>query len=165
MVKTSNIYLAELRYYNMDRHSVSVFPEKAYALLEKTDEGYVNLLNRDVDYPVYRRAHREIETRGANGEYVSYGTYIVLDSGEKKDGLCYVVESRNYSDGFLKDIVDYDDIKDYVLKSSLFFYDSIDILKNSFYHRKKAKLMKQKKESFDKMIKDYCGEKAFVKVR
>lgn len=165
MVKTSNIYLAELRYYNENRQSVSVFPEKAYALLEKTDEGYVNLLNKDVDYPVYRRAHREIETRGRNGEYVPYGTYIVLDSGEKKNGLCYVVESRNFSDGFLKDIVDYDDIKDYVLKSSLFFYDSIDILKSSFYHSKKAKLMQKKKDSFDKMIRDNYGEKAFVKVR
>ena len=164
MVKTSNIYLAELRYYDKSRHSSIAFPEEAYALLEKNDNGYTNLLNNDINLPVYKRAHREMESLDSNGNYIAYRTYIILDSGVEEDGFCYIVEGRSLSDAFSKENVDYDDIKEFVLKSSLFFYDSIDILKDSIFYQDKAIKMQEKKDEFDQMISDYYGEK-MVKVK
>lgn len=121
-----DLKLGQVRYFDKDHNGIEVIPVSAYVILFKNGNDYYNIFNVDNVYPVYKRVPYSNTTM--DGE--DFGTKIVLDSGECKDGLCYVLENKSLMLLFKKDVVSYEELLEYVINSKFFFVDRLDMLKN-----------------------------------
>ena len=122
----SKIKLAQIKYFDKKNNGIEVNDIDAYAFLYEEDGHYVNLLNPLADLPVYKRVPYSNVT--SSGE--EYGTKIVHEQGEIKDGLCYVVGFTKMEELFGDKDIDLETIKNYILSSSKFFVDRILIISN-----------------------------------
>lgn len=120
MLKTSNLKLARLKYFDTKHNGVELNPFEVFAFLEKIGEDtYVNVFRPEETLPVYDRAPYSNVTKSG----LEYGTKIFLVTGESKDGPCYVIESRNVPELLSKDLISMNDLKDFVISSPAFFMD------------------------------------------
>ena len=124
-IRTENLRLAQLRFYETQRNGTEILPMLAYAFLLKNGDQYINILNPEEEYPVYGRVPYSNTT--ISGE--DYGTKIILLSGEERDGLCYVLENRSVSSMFgNKEEISFQELQKYVMFSSDFFVDRMKIV-------------------------------------
>lgn len=126
LVDASNLKLAELHYYDQEHQGIELTDCLSYIILSKSDDGYVNLLNVEESYPVFKRLPYTNITRG--GE--EYGTKVslVTDYDKCVSGPCWILKDVNLEESFPKN-VNLESIEDYVLESDYFFKDRVDIAK------------------------------------
>ena len=170
MIKTENLFLAQLRYYSMDYNGSEILPIKAYVVLEKTEDGYVNLFNKDEVLPVYRRESPNFYRNYTFHDDLMFGTKIILDEGEEKNGLCYIMDMGSFREIFRKDEVSLDEVKKFVSESPLFFYNRVDMLEDSCEIRRLSAVERvrhnkdiEMKCAFDEYIRENYGAKKNIK--
>ena len=171
-VKSSNLRLAQLRYYELERHASEILDNKAFAVIlevntfNKDEDGnyiynYINVFNPLETLPVFDRTPYTNVTPDGLCEF---GNKLELKSGEEKDGPCLILETGNLGDDLRKEKVTINDIKNYVLKSKLFFVDRVELLEkdrrllrdNKYYKRlyledvQRLNKLKEYFASFDK---------------
>ena len=122
MIDVNRIRVAEIRYFDKDHNGVEIPPFKAYAVLVKFNESYINLFDYS-ELPVYERVPYSMST--ADG--CDYGSRIQLISGEEENGLCYVLNSQKGTDLFDRPAVSKKDIEQFIFSSSDFFIDRVDL--------------------------------------
>ncbi len=134
-MKTNNMRLAQIRYFEEERNAVEILPIAAYVFLIHVGDKYYNLLNPAVEVPVYERVPYSNTTSA--GE--DYGSMIRLVEGEVKDGVCYVIDNVSVKGMFGKDEVELNEVEKYVMNSDLFFADRYALYrdKSSFFDRLK----------------------------
>ena len=125
-IETKKLKLAQVRYYDEEHNGVEVPSLKAYVFLLKSGESYINILNPGEDLPVYERVPYTNTTLDGD----DYGTKIVLAYGECESGPCYVVENIGMDHIFEVDSISLRQLKEYVMKSNLFFMDRLEIMKH-----------------------------------
>lgn len=147
-IKTSDIYLGELRDYSVEHRGVEL-NNYGYVFLKKClyndEEKYINLLNYFDEYPVYKRYPVSNYTK--DGE--SYGTKIVQVCGEEKDGPCFVIFSHEKIENLFNDeYISLNDLEKIALDGNYFFKDFEDVVEESnlsFFEKRKY-LKKHKEE-------------------
>ena len=88
IIPVEKIKKAQLRFF--DGNGTEIPEIKAYAVLIKKKDSYINLFNFLEDCNVYDRLPYSNSTQ--SGE--DYGTKIRLVAGEEKPGICYVLETK-----------------------------------------------------------------------
>ena len=140
VINTSNIKLAQIRYFNEKVNACEIPTIEAYALLVNVWGKYINLFNFTDELPVYTRAPYSNTTM--DGE--DYGTKIVLVTGEVQEGPCYVLEPLRMKSVFRKEKISFGELEQYVLQSDLFFVDRIGLLEDA--NQKGIQKMKNNKK-------------------
>ena len=127
-MKSENVRLARVRYYDVERNGLEVDDINAYAFLLKTGTSYINIFDMTSNYPVFDRVPYSNTTK--NGE--DYGTKVIQISGDPdKSGLCYVLEATTGKSLFNLDEVTDELLKIYMIHSNKFFVDRMNILQES----------------------------------
>ena len=124
-IEANRLRLARLRYFDEVANAVEIPSEEAYAFLVDVHGTYINPFNPFEEVPVYDRTNYTNTTLDG----VSYGTKIVLASGEVKDGPCYVLEKNDGREIFDKEEVTIKDLEDYMFASQDFFFDRMEVAK------------------------------------
>lgn len=148
-----NIYLAKVRYLDKDKGEFNTDID-VYTFLQKKDGQYVNLFHPELDYPVYEYAYSKYSDLGNEN-----GAYLNRVQGDIKDGLSYVVQKTDIR-GIFKTIYD---IEQFMLYSSEFFIDRIDVINKRITLMEAGKLKNdlfdlEQYRSFKEMDKEnYCN--------
>ncbi len=123
---TKNLFLAEIRRFDVERNASLIPMHRAYAILIKTPISYVNLFNPSDHYPVYDRVpYSNITLAGED-----FGTKIRLIYGEEKDGACYILDNVSMERMIGKETISYSEVEDMMLRSKKFFPNRISIIQN-----------------------------------
>lgn len=169
-IKTERLKLAQIRHFSKAHNGVEVPKEKAYVFLYQMGEGqYMNILNPLHELPVYER----VPYGNTTSDGFSYGTKIVLASGEEKTGPCYVVENLGMDNIFGERTISMKQLHEFVLASNMFFMDRPFIVEESVKGKgvvdrfiafnKKYHEDKIKQESFDRYLADCMKEEGYSK--
>lgn len=128
-IDTRKLKLARIKVYNEKGKGSYHYPEGVetpYAFLYEINGTYVNILNPLEELPVCERTTSAFcDTK--TGEDI--GTWMTHVSGKLEDGPFYVMNHGNCrSELFSNDEIELELLKRYVLRSSEFFYDRLDII-------------------------------------
>ena len=124
-ISADKVRIGQMRYFDKKGNGTEIPEEKAYAFLVNVNGVYINPFNPFEEVPVYDRTNYTNTTLDG----VSYGTKIVLASGEVKDGPCYVLEKGDGREIFDKEEVTIKDLEDYMFASQDFFFDRMEVAK------------------------------------
>ena len=144
-LKTKDLRITEIRYFDTLHNGVLVPSQEAYTFLQKIGDQYVNVFTPEVEYPIYERVPYSNTTKDG----WEFGTKIMLVSGECQDGLCYVMERTPVQDVLRVDEITKEELEKVILKSNVFFINRIDLLKkekNSFFNRQLREDQKKMKK-------------------
>ncbi len=151
-MKTENLKLAQIRYFETKRNATEIPMNPAYVILFHQEGEYMNVFCPGEELPVYERAPYGNCT--LNGD--NYGNLLYLASGEVQEGPCFVVEPFRMKDILRKEEVSMSELEDFVMTSDYFFVDRISLLEKkegSFLsrmkNRKKIQEDQTKKEQLD----------------
>lgn len=123
-IDTKNLYLAELKRCDKDR-GVELMDPLSYVFVYQQDDSFYNIITKE-EYPTYKRVPYSNDT--ADGE--DYGTKVKLLNNIDVTGPCYLLTSAKGKELFAKDSVELKEIENYILNSSYFFKDRVDIAIN-----------------------------------
>lgn len=149
-IKTNRLFLAGVRYFDIEHNGVEILPLEAYAFLTEVNGKYVNIFSPEEELPVYKRVPYSNTTR--DGE--DYGSMIMLVNGEVVEGPCFVLEAEQPY--FRKEEMTMEELEQYIVSSDKFFVDRIKILQNKrklLFGRKKL----QKDLSDLEKLNDFFG--------
>jgi hypothetical protein len=127
-IDVSKLHLAELKYYDKSHSGVELGGALSYAFLLDCGDKYINPLNVGDSYPVFERSPYANFT--CDGE--PYGSKLWLVDGEDITGPCYVLVKGTLKDDFHSPSISIKQLEDYVLNSSKFFKDRVDVAVNRF---------------------------------
>ena len=144
-IKLKRLKLARVKYFDKEHNGAEVNDIDAYAFLYEKDGEYVNLFNPAREYPVYGRVPYTNTTR--DGE--DFGSKIVLRSGEVESGPCYIIDMEDCSKFFGKDKMSLDSLKQYMMMSSSFFIDRLEMMQEG---TKREKILHYKKIQQDRTM-------------
>lgn len=125
-ISVDNLKLAELKYFDKEHNGVELTAPLSYIILFNNGNDYVNLLAPEESYPVFvRNAH--YTNYLSNGEE-TYGAKVkLLTSMEKcETGPCWVLCSDDFKQK-LGEVTTIRDIQNYILDSSNYFKDRLDV--------------------------------------
>lgn len=122
-MKRDKIYIAELKYYEAGK-GIEVHKPLSLVLVGQTEENkYINIFNPEEEYPTFR---------GSN-YYSTYkdddviGRKYVCIGNKLETGPCWVLRG-NLSKQCFKEDVEYNELEEYILKSSAYYKDRRSIL-------------------------------------
>ncbi len=118
---TSDLYLAEVKYADKEK-GIEVMEPISYAFVYHKDNSFYNVITKE-EYPTYERV--PYPNRTMDGE--DYGTKVKLLNGVAATGECYLLTSINCRELFKEDKAYLETIEDYILNSSYYFKDRVDI--------------------------------------
>ena len=163
-MKSENVRLARVRYYDVKNNGLEVDDINAYAFLLKAGESYINIFNITSGYPVFDRMPYSNTTKDG----VDYGTKVIQLSGDPdKSGLCYVLEATTAKSLFDLDEVDEEFLKTYMIHSNKFFVDRLNILQENPSLLKKIgtlpKMLKDEKKHarLQRFVESHEDEKSY----
>ena len=137
-VNIENLRLAKVRYYDAEKKGLEITDLNAYAFIFASGSSYVNLFDMTDEIPVFERVPYTNTTQSG----LNYGTKVRQLTGDRdKSGACYLLEKMNVKDLFQKDKISIEQIKDYMLHSSLFFVDRKDIIQEDYTFLEKIKFL------------------------
>jgi len=163
-VDTRKLRLAKIKVYDEEGKGSKYMPtgvEAPYVFLYDINGTYVNLFNPAEELPICERAPYAI----CDEEGEDYATYMWHIAGELKDGPFYLMSSQSCkTDIFSEDEIELDFLKKYMLRSSRFFYDRLEIINSlPLKERRKYKDVAKKDEKrhfdFDQYVSSH--EKGF----
>lgn len=126
LISTSELCLAQIRYYEKDKSATEIPELKAYAILLNNAGLFLNIFDENhEELPVYVRVPYSNTT--LDGE--DFGSKLFLANGMEVSGKCYVVEELGLFDYFGYENVHIEDIEDFIMKSDLFFPDRVFLFK------------------------------------
>lgn len=170
-LQAEKIHLVELRYFDSEHNGIEVSKPLSYGfLLELNDVGqkYLNIFDFEESYPVYKR----VPYGNTLADGTSYGTKVVLDDGEEKDGPCWVLTGQTGSDIFKRKYMMANQLEDYMLKSSEYFKDRIKIARerrSEFDHPlEMSKIIRRDKvlkKEMDEFFEERAKKKEKVKTK
>lgn len=128
-IDTKRLKLARIKVYDTKGKGSYHYPEGVetpYVFLYDINGTYVNIFNPLEELPVCERSTAAFcDTK--TGE--DHGIWMTHVSGELEDGPFYVMNFGNCrSELFSNDEIDLEFLKRYVLRSSKFFFDRLDII-------------------------------------
>ena len=153
---TKDLYLAELKYAAKEK-GIEVMEPLSYVFVYHKDNSFYNVITKE-EYPTYEKIPYSNTT--IDGE--DYGTKIRLVSELDETGPCYLLSNIKCEKLLSDSVVDLEIIKDYILNSSFFFKDRIDIAVDRLANFKEpVKMFKIFWNEFDRReyIKKYFKEK------
>lgn len=118
---TSDLYLAEVKYADKEKE-IEVMEPISYAFVYHKDNSFYNVITKE-EHPTYERVPYPNIT--IDGE--DYGTKVKLLNGIDATGECYLLTSINCRELFNEDKAYLETIEDYILNSSYYFKDRVDI--------------------------------------
>lgn len=123
IVNVEDIYLAEVRRFDLEMNASEIPSVHGYTFLKKDEDHYGSLFHPAFDYPVYERVPYSNTTR--DGE--DYGSKIKLVQGDAINGPCYIIQS-SLSKIVDRNTISMDEVRRYMLQSNMFFVDRILLL-------------------------------------
>lgn len=120
-LKTKDLKLARVKYYDWKQDGVELTQIEAYAFLEKFGDYYVNVFDLDDKLPVFERSIYPNVTK--DGE--EYGNRLIHVSGAIENGPCFVIEPVDVQRLIGMDSISYNGLKEYVYHSDKFFVDRV----------------------------------------
>ena len=123
-VNTSDLKLAEVRYYDVPHNGLEYTKPLAYVVLLNRGDTYVSLLNPGDIAPIYERVPY---TSNAVGTEDYIGTKIRQVSGESVSGEAWLLTDFDFTTKFDRKDVEIEAVEDFVLGSGLFFKDRISL--------------------------------------
>ena len=126
-IKTKDLKLAEVRYFDKENNGLELTPPLSYVVLLNRGDTYISLLNPGEFYPVYKRVKHKSNVYSED-EYI--GTKVELMCGEVCNGEAWLLNDVDFNKHFGCEEVDMDTVYDYVITSSLFFKDRLELAKN-----------------------------------
>ena len=144
-MKTKDLRLTEICYYDTFRNDIMVPTKKAYTFLQKVDSQYRNVFTPEIEYPIYEIVPYSNITKN----YWEFGTKYQLLRGKCEDGICYVIHPFSMEDVLRVEEITKEELEEMIVKSNQFFIDRIDILqreKNSFFNKQLWDDKKKRKE-------------------
>lgn len=115
---TSDLYLAEVKYADKEK-GIEVMEPISYAFVYHKDNSFYNVITKE-EYPTYERVPYPNST-------IDYGTKVKLLNDIDNTGECYLLTGIKCRELFEKDKVQLETIEDYILNSSCYFKDRVDI--------------------------------------
>ena len=115
-LKTENLRLARVKYFDKEK-GVELTEIEAYAFLMNINGEYVNVFDICEALPVLERSKH-------------YANTFVPVCGEMESGPCYAIEPRSVKGMMGQDTISFEMLREYVLKSNLFFVDRVGIIDN-----------------------------------
>lgn len=159
-IDTKNLYLAELKRCDKDK-GVELMDPLSYVFVFQQNDSFYNVFTKE-EYPTYGRVPYSNNT--TTGE--AYGTKVKLLNNVDVSGPCYLLTNIKCEDLFDEDSVDLKEIEDYILNSSYFFKDRVDIaIKRliDFKHPFKMIGIIKRENSQKEEINAYLGENTINK--
>ena len=148
IVKTKNLALAEVRYFDEERQAVEVMADPAYVILMHVKDSYINPFHLGEELPVYTRLPYSNTT--LDGE--DFGTKIALASGDVKDGPCFVINEDNLEPFFGIKEISIEELGNYMIQSSKFFVDRMNLLEDGYGSvRRNHSLKKKMKRDMERL--------------
>ena len=129
IIKTENLKLAEVRYFDVERNGLEFTPPLSHVVLLNRGDTYVSLLNCGDFAPIYKRNKSKSNVYSDDGEY--FGTKIELVYGNLKDGEAWLLTDTDFTKVFGSEEVDMDTVEQYVLASDLFFKDRLELVESN----------------------------------
>ena len=163
-ISADKVRIGQVRYFDMERNATEIPEDKAYAFLVNINGVYINPFSPLEEVPVYDRTNYTNTT--LDGE--SFGTKIVLASGEVKEGFCYVLEKISGKEIFNKDIVTIRDLEDYMFDTNDFFFDRLTVGKDGRWKPREAlyRYMQMEDDYIKKMKLDmYLNREEKIKTK
>ena len=155
-IKTEDLSLVTLKYYEKGL-GVEVCENFSYAFLVNVNGVYINPFSQLELYPVFERVPYCNTT--LDGE--DFGSKLNLLNDIDQSGPCYIVVGTNIFD---KEEVTYEELENYILKSSNFFRDRFYIARDRLSKLKQPvkmlNIMKKdvfKLDDIDKYFNDRIG--------
>ncbi|MBQ9018936.1 MAG: hypothetical protein IJ097_01320 [Bacilli bacterium] len=152
---------AEIRYFEKDRNACEIPDIKAYSYFLKLDGEYLNIFHPFEECNVYERVPYTNSTK--SGE--SFGTKMVLASGNIEDGVCYVLEKTDeqISD---EDFISIEELQNKIVDMNDFIVDRISILENKDFKINFVKRLVKIKQDQKKLkdLQDYIVSKEKEKI-
>ncbi|MBR3211388.1 MAG: hypothetical protein IKF71_05590 [Bacilli bacterium] len=163
-IKTKNLKLARVKYFNGETKGAELNDIDAYVFLLNTGNTYINVFDLTDNITVYDRSvYPNVMDDGEE-----FGTRLVCVSGEVESGPCYVIEPIKGDSLIGSETVSLGDLKEFVYQSELFFVDRIHLLEEE-RTMKKMKMRHIIKDDQRKMssLQDYFerheGSKQYIK--
>ena len=128
IIKTKDLKLARVKYFDSEHNGVELTPIEAYAFIQWSDEDqrFVNLFDDEENLPVYARSL--YPNVAPNGE--EYGNRLINVYGPVENGPCFVIEPVDVSKLLDMKAITWEGLKEYVLHSDKFFVDRIPLIEN-----------------------------------
>ena len=123
-LKTRDLRLARVKYYDLEHNGAELSHIDAYAFLERVGEEYVNVFDPTDGLAVLDRSLYTNTTK--DGE--DYGNRLIHVCGTLTDGPCYVMDRVSVPDMMGIDIISTEQLREYVLRSDKFFVDRISLI-------------------------------------
>lgn len=124
-MRTKDIKLAELKFYNKEEGGVELTPVQSYGWLVKLGDGYLNVLNPYEEFPVLER----VPYSNCSQYGLEYGTKMRPLTECSESGPCWIIGKDSLADFTSLEEVNRQELEDIVLSSSLFFKDRYPIVK------------------------------------
>ncbi len=152
-IDAKRIRLGKMTYFDTEYNGSAISPIDTYVFMVDINGTYVNPFNVLEELPVYDRVPYTNTT--LDGE--DFGTKIVLAQGEVQDGLCVVLERIDFADSLGAEKVSLNDLEKYMMRTSRFFIDRLDLIENNKaykkgHYRKLIESDKEKLTRFEKFI-------------
>ena len=125
-MKTQDLRLARVRYYDTKHNGAELSNLEAYAFLRKAGDRYYNIFDVVEDLPVLDRMPYSCTTR--SGE--DFGNILIHVQGELTDGPCYVIEPFTAREVLGVDKISEEELKRYVYRSKNFYVDRLKMLED-----------------------------------
>lgn len=143
-VNTKDLKVAEVRYYDVDHRGLEYTKPVSHVILLNRGDTYVNLLNPGEFSPIYKRVP---STTNACGTEDYFGTKIEQVCGEFVSGEAWLLSDIDFSGVFESAEVDIHDVEDYVILSSDFYHNRVDVIqqrldREKISYREKRELVK-----------------------
>ena len=144
----SKLYLAELKYFDMQHNGIELSEPASYVVLCQYAEGkFFNVLDPFETLPTFEKLPGTTNFYN-NEEY--FGSKIRVLTDEYSTGPCWLLCDKKIGDYFENEEVTISEIEDYVLDSPLYFKDRLPIAKDRLRNFQKpfkmAKIVRRDKE-------------------
>lgn len=119
-----NLYIAGLRYFNKENNGIELGENLSYGIIVKDEvsDTYYNVFNLCEEYPIFRRSCYSNYTEDDE----PYGSKIIYHDGLLKDGPCWLIQEKLFSDN-LPGVVTLSELEKIVLYSDKYFKDRKEI--------------------------------------